>query len=489
MRKQGLPAVAVLTVAAGLAIAGATARPAPSAAVSQQAATVLTPAMQKLVATGVLPTDVRAEPGVWNYAGPTGSCPGPGWKCVVLGRLPLTQIGTVNVIQCVGAGCVRSSQTGVVNTFTCEPEPPAGNATNTDTLQECVITQGADFNRATCEQKKKTVPFVKQRCSITQTGMDNDAKVVQLIEQTGGNDQGAVQEAGISQTATASKNALQVHQEIKQFTQAPGTQNQDAYQVVGGPFLAGMAQPAGSMAVQMGATGVTRVDNQAQIDQKQSQRAEGGATLDQNDGATDFTAPADCNTRFESLAIKPNACVNLEQTAGSGDNQSQLNQAIENDGVTTGAADQQQGSLLGGIDGRVHQDTTGSSSSNQANLSENQTLHAAPGSTQSQIGPGSCCGFGSQVGPGSEQIQLKAHQHASEGEDADQVLVLHSTSNSPDGTCAHAHDASNNADETSESFTFDNCSFVTVATECTNPPPPSENGPIPACTTEEVGID
>jgi hypothetical protein len=516
MRKRLLPAAAAAIVAAGLVSAGAAAPEAPSADLSSVVSTNVTPAVEAFVETGVLPTDVRGEPGVWNYAGPAGSCPGPGWNCVTLNALslPITQAGTVNVLQCVGAACAGSTQTGYTNTYECEPAEDAVVDANGAALQECVIEQGGEQNEARCIQKKRTTPFMRQRCSIDQTGEENHAVILQVIEQTGGPVQGALQEAGISQDGV-SANRLQLKQEIKQFTtevtaENPATpqieggfQDQDAYQVVSGPFgEVGTDEEDPTGPAEQDAEGDG--SNQSQIEQRQSQRAEGGTSLRQNDGTTIpqgtttelFTEPTDCNTEDFGLSpTNPNACVNLEQDTDTGDNQSQLAQAIDNDGATSGIATQHQGSAQGGIDAHVDQASGGEEvgllqltddsgfSKNQADQSETQTLVAAANSTQTQFGPMDCCGIGTVTGPGSWQIGQKSHQHASEG-GANQFLEIFGTAHAPDGKCQIGHDAKNNADQTSESFSFEQCSFVVVATFCESGP---ETPPIDSFVIAQVG--
>ena len=479
MRKKGLLAACSALVFVGLASAGAAAPPTPGASLPA------TSPLEQFIATGVLPKDVTGEPGVWNFAGPASACPGPGWNCTTLGVFPVVQTGTVNVIQCVGVSCSGSSQTGYANTFECEPEDdrafPAANGT---ALQECGIDQDGESNQAKCIQKKRTTPFMRQRCSITQAGQDNQATIVQVIEQTSGAIQGAVQEAGVEQTAIASKNQLQVDQEIKQTTAAtpPTTSlDQDAYQVVSGPF--GEVGTSGEFpegpATQ---TAEDDGDSAAQLDQKQVQRATGGTPQTQNDGITTFTPPEDCDD-FVTSPADPNACVNLKQESETGNNQSQLTQTIDNGaGTAAPAAVQTQGSATGGIDGRVYQATSSpGSSQNQGNLTEKQTLVGPAGSTQFQFGPGWCCG-GSQDGPGSEEINQQAHQEASEG-NAEQVLTLIGISNNEDGNCAIAHDAQNNGAAASESFSFEPCfPPPIVTTACESGPPPIE-GPAAMCTT------
>jgi hypothetical protein len=479
MAKKRLLAVAVAMVAASVAGAGAAAPPAQSADVAAAVPVALSPALQTLITTGAIPADVRSEPGVWNYAGP--NCPGPGWNCVPLGIFSITQSGTVSVVECTTPTCAAINQT-------------------------------ADVNVAKCEQKvQTTATFVKERCVITQTGQDNQATVVQLIEQTGSAIQGALQEAVIKQTGTGSTNQLQVDQEVKQFTETGTTQDQDAYQVVTGPV-----DPTTEDATPATQTVSGEGDNQSQITQTQVQRAKNGTTQKQNDGefgaGIEELEPDDCYEAFLSPS-EPHACVNLEQIAIGGHNQSQLRQSIDQDGATPAVAShQQQGvdpvdinpevdeeNLPGGLDGHVHQDTVGLSSSsldeasgssqNQATQSEKQRLQADPdtlATAQEQYDPMACCGF-STSGPGSDEISQHGDQLTSEGE-AVQLLTIWGTSNVPDGDCAISHDAKNNADETSESFSFEPCFAALVQTTCASGPPPPEDffiQQVGACTTQE----
>jgi hypothetical protein len=414
---------------------------------------------QYLRAIGVDPRRVVIQRGAKNYAGP--NCPGASWTCT--NAQSVVQLGTQNTSECVGGT---------------KTDGPAG-------FQQCLIVQGpAAKNEAKCVQNSTQVPFVRQRCSISQTGAHNEATVVQVADQTSGaamaatQQLGALQEVGVLQTSGATVNRLQIDQEIKQLSETTGTgitQDQDAYQVVRGPFTTATV-PTGS--AQQTATG--KADNASQIIQKQIQRAKGGATQKQNDGAYSPPAPfgeppADCFAVSIISPADPNACVNLEQTAANGTNhQGQLSQSIDMEETTTvlGAIQRQHPfKFTGGTDARVHQEIllgmTGSSQ-NQANQSEKLRMFAPPGADQIQHGGAGCCGFGSQVGGegNSEQINQQKDLLAVGG--TFQTATLVGTSRSPDGECAINHDAQTNGDESTASETADPCFGLIVVTDCEN---------------------
>jgi hypothetical protein len=436
-----------------------------------------------LSGVGVDPRSVVIQRGTKNYAGP--NCPGAAWTCTSANNV--VQVGAQNTFECVA-------------TSTPALPPPSVTPTNTPGLQECVIVQGAAKNVAKCIQKSKHGPFVRQRCSITQSGTFNEATIVQVAEQTSGDVQGVLQEAGILQNATASTNRLQVDQESKQLTETGTTQDQDAYQVVGGPFAS--SEPPVEPAAEQIAVG--EGDNASQIVQKQIQRAKGGETQTQNDGTygagAPFARPADCNDDPLS-PIRPNACVNLEQTALNGTNggpsdhqgQGQLTQTIDQEATTTElGAFQRQGfsAFAGGADGRVHQliDPTGTGTSqNQANQSETLKLSAPPHPDleQIQFGGAGCCGFGSQVGGvgNSEQINQQKLLEAKGG--TEQTATLVGTSSSPQGNCTINHSAETKSDENADQSTTSEsespCPALAVLTVCQN-----TEGGVGECQEAEV---
>jgi hypothetical protein len=464
----------------GKAIAGKPAR------VIEKSDVSTLPKMKRyLRSIGVNPRSVVIQRGRKNYAGPR--CPGKAWTCTKARRV---------------------MQVGTLNTFECSPTPiPA--PTNAPGFQECVIVQGpAAKNVAKCIEKSKHVPFVRQRCSITQSGTYNEAIIVQVADQTSGppalamQQVGALQEVGISQTATATVNRLQIDQEIKQLseTSASGvTQDQDAYQVVGFPFAAtatgGTPAPPTGSATQFA---LVVADNASQIVQKQIQRAKGGLVQKQNDGA--YTPPApfggppsDCHPVPVISPAAPNACVNLDQTAADGTNhQGQLSQLIDQEATTTAAAvppvippavpavvDQQQGPRLstglpapftGGADARVHQAITGDSGSsqNQAHQSETLKLFGPPGSNQTQSGGAGCCGFGSQAGGENNQERITQDKLLEAKGGTEQVATLVGTSSSPDGNCAINHNVQTNSDQETESASAEPCFGLAVFTTCAN---------------------
>jgi hypothetical protein len=413
-----------------------------------------------LRAIDVDPRKVVIQRGPKNYAGP--NCPGATWTC--------TDARSV-------------FQVGTQNTFECSP----GVNSNPAGLQQCLIVQGpAAKNVAKCIQKSKNVPFVRQRCSITQTGSThNEATIVQVADQTSGAPLaslqvvGALQEVGLLQNANASTNRVQIEQEIKQLSETTGTgivQDQDAYQVVGSPFTA-TTVPTTGPAMQIA---VGDGDNASQIVQKQIQRAKGGATQTQNSGAfgagAPFEEPADCDDSAVSPE-DPNLCVNLDQTAADGTNhQGQLSQSLDQEATTTvvGASQQQgAGVFRGGADGRVHQAITGTSgtSQNQAHQSETLKLFAPSGPaapTQVQFGGAGCCGFGSQLGGENNQEKISQQKDLDAQGGTEQTATLVGTSSSPDGSCGIDHSAQTNSDQASESASAEPCIALAVVTTCEN---------------------
>jgi hypothetical protein len=425
-----------------------------------------------LTSIGVNPATTVIQRGHKNYAGP--DCPGATWTCT--DARSVVQLGTQNTAECVGG----------IGTNT-----PAG-------FQQCLIVQGpAAKNVAKCIQRSHNVPFVRQRCSVTQTGNFNEATIVQVAEQTGGTTHGALQEVGLSQTAAASTNRLQIDQEIKQSTETSvgATQDQDAYQVVGNPFIA-TTSPTGPATQTAALDG----DNASQIVQRQIQRAKGGAIQRQNDGvyappAPFGGAPADCHPASVISPANPNACVNLEQTAADGTNhQGQLTQTLDQEETTTvvGAVQRQNpAKFTGGADARVHQLITGTtgSSQNQANQSETLKMLAPPGADQEQHGGAGCCGVGSQEGgvDNSEQISQQKSLVAQGG--TIQTATLVGTSRSPDGDCAVNHSAQTNSDQSSTSQSAEPCFGLIVVTTCENATVgEDEEEVVGACEDAEVEI-
>jgi hypothetical protein len=456
----------------------------PSAAATPQPATRAAPApdlsslskiKSYLRSLGADPRTVVIQRGARNYAGP--NCPGAAWTCT---------------------DAKRVVQLGAQNTFECS----AGTNTNTPAgFQECLIVQGpATRNVAKCNQKSSQEPFVRQRCSITQTGRNNEAIVAQLADQSSGGSQqlGALQEVGLLQTGTGTtgiKNRLQVNQEIKQLseTTTAGTQDQDAYQVVGAPFMTGTS--SGDEPAQQIAEG--RGDNTSQIVQRQTQRAKGGTTQLQNDGLYAPPAPfggepTDCHEEDIISPDQPNACVNFEQEGDNGSKQqSQLTQSIDMEETTTAAlAIQRQhpGEFQGGADGRIHQDIDGSSGSsqNQANQSERLKMLAPSDADQEQHGGAGCCGFGSQEGGtgNSEQINQQKDLDAVGG--TIQTATLVGSSRSPDGNCAINHNAATNSDSESESASQRPCFGLFVVTTCSEGDFGSEENGGGACNDTDV---
>jgi uncharacterized repeat protein (TIGR01451 family) len=265
----------------------------------------------------------------------------------------------------------------------------------------------------------------------------------------------------VKQNTAGSGAAVEDNAEEVNQSASGGAQSQDAYQ---------------SSTVEQWASGAGK--NDSQIDESQWQKAHGGLSQSQN--AT--MGSIDCAAAFGSE--NPNQCANVSQVAASGTNASRLNQLIqENAKLNVVGGSQTQGLSGAGIDGRVHQDSLGGSS-NDVKQSKVQEASAPPETSQTQIDPLVCCGFASQIGPGTEHIDQRSVQHASE-DGAFQHSDLIGQSTSPAGSCAITQNATTNFDSESASASQSPCVMLLVVTSCsgtksegdcssstTGPPPP-----------------
>jgi hypothetical protein len=397
-------------------------------------------------ARGVATTSATVvQTGKRNYAGPR--CPGKSWTCTT---------------------ATRVLQSGDDNRFECEPRISVVSKSNSGGSQSCVIMQNNPNGRnsARCVENARSATTV-QVCTITQTGISNNA-VVEQVATSGGPTQSASQTATVTQNGATAKNQLRLRQHVnhtpgskgdddddddddERATSAPpgGTVKQDAWQRAD---VVQVASGAGS--------------NSAMLRQDERQHAVGGATQLQN---TDPSLLGDCYA-VTSGPTSPNVCANVSQTAASGDNQTDLNQGINQRARTKAVATQQQGSFAGGVDGRVHQETGAAGRNfNQANQTKIQRMFGAPGSAQSQFDPLRCCGVGSQVGGSNnrESIDQRSSQDASEA-DAFQESSLAGESLTPQGACSIKQHASNNSDSATNSFAVEPCPYVLLATTCTS---------------------
>jgi hypothetical protein len=336
----------------------------------------------------------------------------------------------------------------------------------------CTIEQHGSNNNARCIERSNA-PVASQDCTITQTGAKNKAVVDQLIVQNGDATQTGTQTANVTQGpasgGSAAANALQLSQRVKQNTgggegddnndnndnngggdrrlaAADPTQTQDAYQ---------------SAIVDQTALGAGK--NQSAIDQSERQKANGGSTQLQNTNPN----PVDCNP-FHG-PDHPNVCANVRQHSISGKNVSQLRESVNQRATTNSdAAIQMQGSGVGGLDGRVHQDTISGTSLDNAKQSKHQKAIAPPGALQVQHDPVFCCGTFSQIG-GTGNAETVGQDSGISGSqsNAEQFSDLEAESNTPSGTCTLTQHASVNGSSQDNAFsTGPPCPPVVLRTTC-----------------------
>jgi hypothetical protein len=409
-----------------------------------------------LASIGVDPAQVTWQQGRLNYAGP--NCPGPKWNCTT----------SRNVVQLAKEGGVN------VAAATC--------------ANPCSITQAGEKNQASCTLRSTDEPFSLQSCAITQDGVQNDAKISMLIEQTVGPLQEGRQTAMVDQEATES-NASSIQQTITQRTKIGTTQVQNAYQVV---------------EVDQAATGSA---NTSHIDQSQTQLEEGTAA-EQRQNTLPASFEFNCGPE---KPFEPNQCVNVQQGSAGGKNDSELHQTISETQKTTALfADQKQGNPTGGQEGNIHQTNPVGvgQNSDSAHQSLVQLQTAPAGASQSQTTDPGCCGL-SQVGgeKNAEDIDQKTTQKASE-DDADQfssfVGQVHQTSGGGDGPigieqvdtaegkCSIDQQGKNNSGDGHFTASGEDgeCADLELVTIC------QSGGEIgieqvepPACTSSEGGIE
>ncbi len=398
-------------------------------------------ASASLVATGSSArpgAGLVVQSGAHNYAGP--SCPGAGWNCTTARHV--LQLGADNRFEC----------------------GPGGTGTNSPDNQSCVISQSGPRNEARCTERTRSDGAV-QVCSITQVGVENKAEVEQVVESLGGAAETASQTAKVDQSGATRKNELHLSQRVKQDARSLAGEAQDIHQ------RADVTQNVGGNG-----------DNKADVNQDQDQHARDGTTQSQNgDGLPSGFGDCDLSS---SSASAPNACANIEQTAGAGDNHNHLRQTIEQNGETKSVATQQQGSPHGGIDGRVHQVSSTGASRNDADQKKHQKLKGGPGSKQTLYDPTGCCGVGSSNGNSQsrETINQDVTQNASEGANATESIEIVGQSSSPAGGCKISHHAQNDGGNVNNSVSEQpctppllldtSCSSSGEGGGCTSGPPP-----------------
>jgi hypothetical protein len=367
------------------------------------------------------------QTGKRNYAGPR--CPGKGWNCTTARRV---------------------LQSGDDNRFECGPRSSVVTGSSDNGTQTCEIVQSnpGGRNSATCSESTHEASAV-QVCTITQTGRSNSARVDQVVT-SHGDGQSASQTATVTQNGATDANTLTLHQHVGQ---TPGGSSADAVE-----------QDAWQRA-DVSQSGSGGASNSADIAQDVRQHAVGGSIQLQNTTASPL---GDCYG--PTAPSSPNVCANVSQTTNAGDNDADLSQGIIQKAQTNAVAIQLQGSLAGGIDGRIHQ-AAGLTGHNvdRAAQDKSQQVDGADGSTQTQHDPMFCCGAGSQAGgvDNTETIDQESTQEASEA-GATQTALLVGESLTPNGTCDVTQQATNNADTATNSDTLSPCPFLQLETSCTN---------------------
>jgi hypothetical protein len=408
MRKKGLPAAAVFMVAAGLVLAGAAARPAPSADLSPSVPTDLPVAIQNLIATDVLPADVSGEPGVWNFAGAASACPGPGWVCTTPGVFGVVQKGTVNVLQVATEpqeACPQVTQQGLVNIMQCEDEEKAAPIAH----QTCG-TAGAPIL-----QGPSTAPGADPRAYNTLIcKLYYDVQAAEEAEVVGSPPvmtQCVLQEAHFDQSGTTNEFKGEFRAVQQQVSGA--AQRQQARQRING------LQDADEW-------------NKSEVEETQIQKLSGSARLQfQNDqqGCPGVAKPItglgdDCNNEGSTGPANPYTCIQLDQDVccepdPKNENISKLKAEVRQEAVTkavgtavppaAGSVTQQQGERAGGNDGDIHQELPFGSPGRNLNIAHQYTYQKLVSPTtdtfteQIQIEDPFCCTGSSRNGENNEE--------------------------------------------------------------------------------------
>jgi hypothetical protein len=327
--------------------------------------------------------------------------------------------------------------------------------------------QTGSNNLAWCHQRTDS-SAADQNCSITQTGKRNLAYINQSVHASDSDTQSATQTAVVDQRSRGSGflvgNLSFIDQSVKQST-GPSL-GDDADEDDNGPVpssapSAEQTQDAHQTAeVTQSAEG--KGDNYSHVHQSERLSAKNALIQNQN-----TLGGPDCVGGFP---FDPNACADIDQSAEGGNNTSQLKQTIRENAKTHAVASQQQGSFGGGLDAKVHQDTSTGRSRSNADQSKRQDQDAAPGSSQLQYDPVRCCGTASQVGGSgnSEQIDQSSTQAASDA-NAQQHLAVLGESFSPNGSCSVSQQASNNSASTPNSGEANPCAPpLVLVTTCTS---------------------
>jgi len=372
-----------------------------------------------LISKGVDPASVVWQRSLLNYAGP--SCPGVAWNCVGT-KAPVVQLalpGGTNLFSCRGTDClvVQTSTSSSKNSAQC-------NRSGQDESQTCDVTQN---------NSKST----------------NSANIEQTIVESGGCDQTATESASINQTNASGANHATIQQRIRQSSKssrgACGTQSQGARQ--------------GARVMQTSDSG----NNDSNIDQsqKQTEIASGGDVITQEqNAATDTTEPCVVN------ALK-NQCAEVEQNSNTGDQDSTLNQDIDQqqNASNTGTLSQTQGNPDGGSGGSVDQDSTGVSISHADETNIQDVLHTnvVTANRTMDTGDPRCCQF--QTGnPDDQGFITQTTDQSSSPPGATQNARLAGDCFS-DGTCTLTQSATTDYD--SETFSDSQPGSEFNVIECT----------------------
>jgi len=310
-----------------------------------------------------------------------------------------TSVGRPNAHLVTTHGRVQSSQLSVRarralqasgdKNFVCSPA--VGTPVNNANEQTCV----AGGNNATCIEKTDS-PVVVQTCTITQSGpAGNQATVVQVAAtDKGPSPQNHTQIVDISQTSTDGSNASDVSQVVKQSL-GPGhfddTDEDEPDSATTSSLLPITTQQDFHQVVTVSQNAAGTGDNSSKISQfgKQRARAKQAPSITELQNTLPEPNGHTCPASDDPQA---NICSTVDQTSGSGQNISTLDDTLsqfERAHQTTAAGNQQQGmsSSSGGINHDVRQQSAGFCKI-VTNQSEHQVQRAVQADeSQVQYGP------------------------------------------------------------------------------------------------------
>ena len=480
-----------------------------------------------LLSRGVDPATAVFQEGLLNYAGP--NCPGAEWNCVD-SSVPIVQTalpGGTNEFECavdlnscfvVQREVQAPEQGGGLFTGTAHASG-SGTSTNTnnascfragggtDTTQTCTLTQVAGSPANPRSNNRATVAMViVQRsgdegddddgsfCDPDDDGDDDDDDGEDDDDDDGedisGGDvtQSAEQSAFISQTSGSGSNSATITQAIFQTgASAETTTNPTVEQLQNAKQRAEIDQQSTSGA---------NLSNTTQL-QFQKLFAESGA------GSITQSQNPDPDTDAQP---NPNATAVVNQDSsltGGGRQDSKVNQLIDQEASArsdVGPISQTQGSTEGGIQGTMHQASSGVSTY-AVEQRENQDLNAdtePPGTlTQQQHGPVDCCEIppflgGSQTGNPNNRLTIKQSSNQN-AEDCDAVVdnneqdtvlrVIYET----DGQGTATQEACQDGECTTNSVSGTGTQTATIAcvngTCATSSGPPDDGGVVAGPTT------